>query len=548
MQIDGSILRDYIETFCHVSSSKIGNLKFAWADFVSSKDRFDPNTLYVCTGEEYEETAHVLAAQPVLDAPISFLVTSDFVIPEEADDGLKQSGGTAQDGGGRDVGNARVVMECNSSLSPFDLAKSLQDYMRKLTEWKLTMDNEMLCGGMHQEMLDLSEPIFGNTVLVVDCDYSLVAYTKGKAASGGVIQSVIENGRFDDEAMAKLIEAGLVSAGHMPITGKTQRQTWARIDSYEVVAHPFFSRSVFSAFLLMVCDGRKPTRGLECLFGILAEAIGHCVAKDVQQRQRPGSREERFVMSLLEEKLIAGEQLAVSCNERGIPMNGPMRVCHFTVGENCSMGFAEKEIRAAIGQCWLSARGNKIVAICCDEGIVDDAKLMSSRAIRSLLVDNDMYLAVSNVYDDITRTHIAYRQARVAANYRNHEGLKDAKKDKDDQRIIEFWRIAPLWAVTQDEFSDRYLLDCLAQDNSITRLSRDDKPNSVSDVVVLYHYLRSNCDARITSDALYMHRNTVYYRMRRIEEVLDVDLSDPEVRSYLWFLFVLMRSKGVQFS
>ena len=545
MQIDGSILRDYIETFCHVSSSKIGNLKYSWADFVSSKDHFDCNTLYVCTEDEYAETARFLAGQPILDAPISFLVTSDFIIPEEAE---AQTNGAGKEDGNGDVSNARVVMECNSSLSPFDLTKRLQDYIRKLTEWKLTMDNEMLCGGMHQEMLDLSEPIFGNTVLVLDCDYSLVAYTKGEAASGGILQTAIETGRFDDEAMAKLIEAGLVSPGHMPIVGKTQRQTWARIDSYEVVAHPFFSRSVFSAFLLMVCDGRKPTRGLECLFGILAEAIGHCVAKDVQQRQRPGSREERFVMSLLEEKLTAGAQLEQSCNERGIPMNAPLRVCHFTVGENCSMGYAEKEIRSAIGRCWLSARGNKIVAICCDDSVVDDAKLTTSRAIRSLLVENDMYLAVSNVYDDITRTNIAYRQARVAANYRNHDGLKDAKQGKDAQRIIEFWRVAPLWAVTQDEFSDRFLLDSLAQDNSITRLSRDDKPNSVSDVVVLYHYLRSNCDARITADALFMHRNTVYYRMRRIEDVLDVDLSDPEVRSYLWFLFILMRSKGVQFS
>ena len=36
-----------------------------------------------------------------------------------------------------------------------------------------------------------------------------------------------------------------------------------------------------------------------------------------------------------------------------------------------------------------------------------------------------------------------------------------------------------------------------------------------------------------TADELYIHRNSLQYRIKRIEQILDCDLSDPHTR---WFL------------
>ena len=545
MQIDGAILRDYLDSFCQVSFCKVGNVKFEWADLVMPKEKLSPDTLYVCSNDDFKPIADRLEHDSQQNEPISFLVVTGFDLASDDEMDHVSEDDTSQNAFAKSK-KARVVIECKSSLTPFDLSKRLQEYMRKLTEWKLTMDNEMLCGGMHQDMLDLSEPIFGNTVLVVDCDYNLVAYTRGSAGKAGVLNSVIEKGRFDENALAQLVEAQLISAGHLPMSGKTQRQSWAKLDTFEVIARPYFSKNSFNAFLIMACDNRKPSRGLECLFGILAEAIGHCVAKDVQQRLRPGSREERFVISLLEDKQPTGDQLEQSCREHGMPLVGKLRVCQFLVGESCSIGFAEKEIRNNIGRCWLSIRGNTITAICCDELIIDDSQLLSDHLLASILEDNDISLALSNVYYDVADTNIAYRQAHIASRFVGRVDATGLRQDSVDARIVPFWMIAPLWAVSQDESADRFLLDHLSKDNSITRLTRGDKPSSVSDVIVLYHFLRNNCDARITAELLYMHRNTVYYRVRRIEEALDVDMSKPEVRSYLWFLFVLMQAKGTK--
>jgi len=46
----------------------------------------------------------------------------------------------------------------------------------------------------------------------------------------------------------------------------------------------------------------------------------------------------------------------------------------------------------------------------------------------------------------------------------------------------------------------------------------------------------------VTAKALHVHPNTVAYRLRRIEELLDVDLSDPQAMLHLQLALMI---KGV---
>ena len=43
-------------------------------------------------------------------------------------------------------------------------------------------------------------------------------------------------------------------------------------------------------------------------------------------------------------------------------------------------------------------------------------------------------------------------------------------------------------------------------------------------------YLRCNCNAVEAAERLFLHRNSLSYRLQRIEDVLKVDLKDPNVR------------------
>ena len=57
----------------------------------------------------------------------------------------------------------------------------------------------------------------------------------------------------------------------------------------------------------------------------------------------------------------------------------------------------------------------------------------------------------------------------------------------------------------------------------------------------LESYLDHNCNANATAEALYIHRNTMRYRMEKIKRILDVDINDMSVFLELKLAFAIRR-------
>lgn len=57
-----------------------------------------------------------------------------------------------------------------------------------------------------------------------------------------------------------------------------------------------------------------------------------------------------------------------------------------------------------------------------------------------------------------------------------------------------------------------------------------DKANNSALTATLYTYLQHNCNLQDTANALFTHRNTVKYRLMRVEEILHKKISSAEVR------------------
>jgi hypothetical protein len=74
----------------------------------------------------------------------------------------------------------------------------------------------------------------------------------------------------------------------------------------------------------------------------------------------------------------------------------------------------------------------------------------------------------------------------------------------------------------------------LLEDTRFQRLRDYDRDNGSAYIPTLATYLDALGDAVSTAATCGVHANTVRHRMRRVEELLDVDLSDPDDRLVLW--------------
>ena len=83
----------------------------------------------------------------------------------------------------------------------------------------------------------------------------------------------------------------------------------------------------------------------------------------------------------------------------------------------------------------------------------------------------------------------------------------------------------------------------------LRRLAVHDREKGTQYCETLYHYLTC-CHSLIkTSNALYTHRNTVLYRIRRLQEDFAIPLEDPSLHAdlLLGVSLILFESKGPDF-
>lgn len=57
-----------------------------------------------------------------------------------------------------------------------------------------------------------------------------------------------------------------------------------------------------------------------------------------------------------------------------------------------------------------------------------------------------------------------------------------------------------------------------------------DKHNNTDLVKTIHHYFKNNCNLRLTAESLFIHKNSVIYRVKKIEELTGLSMDDAEAR------------------
>ena len=150
----------------------------------------------------------------------------------------------------------------------------------------------------------------------------------------------------------------------------------------------------------------------------------------------------------------------------------------------------------------------------------------------TLLGKNHAHIGVSLLFTELGRLRMGYDQARTAIEI-------GRKLDPD---ALEY------------HYSKYYLNDMLecyrekfALDDVIVRYLDQlagERGYSNSNLLLLYHYLNTERNISLTAKRVHMHRNSVIYRLQRIQDVLNLDLDDPDVRLRLMITFKILRMEG----
>lgn len=147
---------------------------------------------------------------------------------------------------------------------------------------------------------------------------------------------------------------------------------------------------------------------------------------------------------------------------------------------------------------------------------------------RSLSEEHDFYIGVSNAFDSIESFVTYYHQA--------HSALTLGMKLGSDSRLFlyETYEVFDLFTqINNSSLLKKYIHPALPI------LQKTDLENHSDLYKTLFLYVEHGCSIKLTSEALFIHRNSLVYRLNRIEELCHINYSDIQTLFLLRLSFLI---------
>ena len=143
----------------------------------------------------------------------------------------------------------------------------------------------------------------------------------------------------------------------------------------------------------------------------------------------------------------------------------------------------------------------------------------------NFLSKNQAQCGISNLFTSLTKTEKYYKQAKIALNF--------GKIQYPDNIVNSY-----------SKYAFHHAISILAQYTDVTDFYHNafklflplTKTNSIL-FDTLRIYLQTNCNIASSAKQLFIHRNSMIYRIKQLEEKYHIDFNDPETRLQLLVSF-----------
>lgn len=393
--------------------------------------------------------------------------------------------------------------------------------------WEASLREVSMSENGLQRMIELSDDVFGHPSRIMDRNGKLLAISKKFGPDDVDVRwrETYETGMVQLKGIAPSIYS--VEGERLTEWEESPRQYYTGEHEVDfIAANILVDREIVAAFLMQ--EHRSSFSAAHCQ---LADVFCEVLRAALRSRQDSQSTLVlRSKPSLLFDLLEGGspeEGLEDRFALEGIYGLSALIVMRSAQGETPQIrrGSMLTMIRElSIGNISLDYQGNIVVAVR-NEEVEDFLKQVFD------IVNQGYYMAgISLPFDGWDDLPVRYRQACLALEL--NEGIPGVHYCRD--------------------YAFKRLLNALSDQGStldlchpaLVVLREYDKKQRTNYYETLYSFLAHERSYVDTSKALFIHRNTLMYRIRVISELINSDLEDPDERNFIYFSYRLAEEKS----
>ncbi|WP_411679099.1 PucR family transcriptional regulator [Clostridium thailandense] len=487
---------------------------------------FDLNTLYVGDMSNLEVTLDILTKGNILivseaSMPTSISTNDNFNI---------------------------IFISGDCVLAVFNKVLDIFSEYIKLTEGSSKLLETLSQGNGIQEIINMGFQLIGNPIFVRDISFSILAFTQDVMVDDYVWKELTSKGYQPYDGFQYLMKNGFIESTNnvkIPVYFKNmsdaeyktlqkekkkinieQNKNYMLRPTFDLEGKVKISRLWSNIFIgnkvigqVVVLEAFKPFSETDML---LIKSLSDTVSLELQKHKYyenlDGSKLELLIVDLLDGKVKDQETLEEKLKFVSWNLKKNLRVIVVTTNQKeisnipikYVSGFFENVFGNAI--CVLYERSIVVVV-----GTRTDKKLsdIQLEKLKQFMKDTGMFSGVSRNFCRLLDLRKYYKQAL--------DGISAGKHLKKDMLLF---------------FYDDYILQnmfdlCSGQEAlkefchpSIFTLMNYDCENKTNYLKILQSYIMSFKNQSELAASMHVHRNTLYYRISKIEEIMNVDLND----------------------
>lgn len=282
--------------------------------------------------------------------------------------------------------------------------------------------------------------------------------------------------------------------------------------------------------------------------------LSQIVCKALVEEESNMNSRERLLSSILYSEHVNVEEILEQANYLGVNLSGKYQIILMNIKEKLKPNQSRKTIEEGR---LMEIRENvkkRIETEFRSYGVANLLVLSQTNSI-VILLPSDVYnkeRLISILTKIMKHGEEKYPISMKAGVGMAYEYIEDFKKsyqeakntlaisniETKDQKVY-FYENLGIYSLIAHISNGKFLDDFI--ESKIGKLIEADIMQEGSLCETLESYLDHNCNANATAEALYIHRNTMRYRMEKIKRILDVDINDMSVFLELKLAFAIRR-------
>ena len=427
--------------------------------------------------------------------------------------------------------STRNICVVNRNMDQKELLNAVQRVFKRIQSWVLQMNDSVLANRGIQDLLELCEPIIGNHITIMDASYNLLAYTKNIETDDEVLNLLMSNGYHPEETIRSFVKHRRIEQFETADENELIISRDHLINQCDTVKKVYKYNGKFFAIVVMVCCSREYTEAMGELYKLLLKYITVYFEKDKPMYEKPRQLES-FVSGLIGKTILDVEEARARAKSLNIPFEGSfeLNLVVFNDIMNIPAIRLAQDLSPLLSDADVTVFSRDVLIL----RYITDSELETGdwrEHLSGLLKDVNCTYGVSNVFESLWDISVAYAQAHAAVIV--GERLRLAKKEKWSHRFYcyeDYYSHHLVFSIL--DTMPGVFTSCFAF-NALNTLKKHGEKNNVCLIEILSAYLDSERNASRSSEKLHMHRNTILYHVRKIEDILGVSLDDPDVRMKL---------------